>query len=142
MYGYLRLILQSIPISIVEQKEFRGKKITDLLLALVRVVEKRISEEMDGTKGAIMYDRWTTSGTYYLGIIAVYTRAITFMNNGKLQKDEVVSMPLLSCSSIATILREDDEGQDIHSMSTRINAEAHIRQFEDIFHIFGVNVHK
>jgi len=152
MYAYIRLIvLQSLPISIVEQKEFRElgrfnivfsrKTITTVILALVQIVEKRIAAELNGTKGAIMYDGWTRSGTHYLGIIAVFNRKVSVMCNGVLRQKLILSMPLLSASPIATVLEEDPNGEELFAESSHFNAVAHIRQFEDVFHLFKINVH-
>lgn len=81
MDAYMRfVVLISQTISFIEDPMVRSfckfdycfpRKLFKVLLQVVELVEKRIGEEIRITKGAILYDGWTTNATDYLGIFAM-----------------------------------------------------------------------
>ena len=144
MFGYIRLIvLQSLPIWLVEKKEFRDmskfdvvfsrKKITKVLLSLLEVVGWRISKELSVTKGALMHDIWSRNITHYLGIIAVYMRKSCVMKRTMIKSEYVLAMPLLSASPMASSLSKNESDAEIFAEATEFNAEANVRHMEDVF---------
>lgn len=152
MHAYITLIVMKyLPLSIVEDKSFRDfakydihfnrSTVRKVLLALVKIVEERISEDLRCSKGAIMYDGWSRGGTHYVGIMAVFMRKRKSVEHGQVVQIEELAMPLLSVSPIAAVVGRDPEGNDVYQEATNFSAERHVRQFEDIFNMYGVNVH-
>lgn len=103
---------------------------------------KHIAEEMRGSKGAVMYDGGTRRDTHYLGVFGLYVRDAQILRHGKLDVVQELSMPLLSASQIASVAGQDEDGNDVFREATTFDAESHIRQLEDVFNIFNINVHE
>eukprot|EP00171_Calliarthron_tuberculosum_P005814 IDg5814t1 len=150
MYSWLRLlILKNLPLSAVDDKEFRDfckhdsvfclKTIKATKLKLVEIVEEKIRDEMKKTKGAIMYDGWTDNGVHYVGIYVVYNRSFEVYGDGVLETETELAITLLSVSPMAAAC-------DTETSSTieaaKFCAVTHVRHFEDVFIFFHVNVHE
>jgi len=150
MYEYINIIVSlSLPISYIENPIFRSfskhsvkfslKTLRETIYKLVEIVETNISKELEDTRGAVMHDGWSTSGTHYLAILAVYMKKCKRQEDGKTILHTTLKMPLLSISPIA---KHDDEGEIVDAQTIIHDTEAHVRQLESIFHIFNVDVHK
>ena len=90
---------------------------------------------------------------HYLGIIAVFMRKVTYLYNGVVHEKEELAMPLIYLSPMAKPPNEDEEcdaGNDNLPSVSRNNADeatdfsaaTHVRQFEDVFKYFGINIHE
>ncbi len=151
MYTYVKLIVtQSLLLSMVEQKEFRSfskfdvllsyKSVRQTILNLVRIVEKRISEDLENSKGSIMYDGWTHDNTHYLGVFAVYMKKIRVFRNNEESFVEQLAIPLLSASPIGQYVEEYDTESLPSKETTEFNSTAHVCQLESVFNYFHLNV--
>ena len=117
-----------LPLNIVSKySEFvSSKKLMDVMIYLVGLLEIKIGVEMKKTKGAFMYDGWSTNNTHFTAVIASYcTTHKTHDNN----IDNEISIPSLSLLAIA-LMRKVDEDLNASSSNetTRFNAE-YYKQF-------------
>lgn len=153
MYGYMRLIvLKNLPISFVADTEIRNfskygsvfchRTFKEVLFKLVEIVECKIKDEMMKQKGAVMYDGWTNNSTHYVGIFGVYMRNVAVHKNGVMHTEKELACPLLAASPMANPSETGDDNCDVEDETTSFSARVHIRFFEDVFHLFGVNVHE
>ncbi len=157
VYGYLHLlIMRSFPIAVVEDHEFRNfsqfktflssKKIVEVILKLVLLVEKRIAKELSSTIGAVMYDGWTANTTHFVSIFAFYCKNIPTQTRSGIVLEPSLQMTLLGLCSLEQV----SEDHRLHSQSssdnslytsqhetTLFNAEAHIYYFRETFKIYG-----
>jgi len=92
------------------------------MFLIVKAVEEIIEKEMKATKGSIMYDGWTNSGTHYLGIFACYMKEISFFENGMCAKNEVLCMPLVSMSPMQHPLDEQNKNEASTKEAVQFNA--------------------
>lgn len=74
------------------------KTFNSTLLKVVEIMERDVSKEMAGTKGAILHDGWSSSGTHYVGVFTVYSRTLEVIHICKAVQKSVVEMPLTSVS--------------------------------------------
>lgn len=84
---------------------------------------------------------WSRGGTNYVGIMTVFMRNLNTVQHRQVGKIEEAAMLLLSVSIIAAFVRKDEEGNNGYQEATNFSAEIHVRQFEGIFNMYGVNVH-
>ena len=141
MYSYLRMVvLKSLPLSIIEDKEFRTfskydisfsrKAVKSVIFKLYEIVEHKIKKEIASTKGAIMYDAWTKNQTHFIGVFATYMREKQITISNRREKILELAITLLSVSPIAS----GNSDEDIHSSeSPSFTADDHVRHFNDIF---------
>lgn len=149
MFLFINVVISlSLPINYVENPVFREfgsvgvsisvKALRETLFKMVELVEMAIRTEMKSTHGAVMHDGWSTNGTHYLGVFAVFMKQVKAFENGKEVVRDALCMPLLSLSPIA---KRDAEGEVESGYAITFDAESHIRQLEHVFHYFHVNVH-
>ena len=151
MHAYMRLvIIHCVPISIIELSEFRSvsrynqntsfKKFVNVLLSLLRLVEKRIANEMEQTKCAVFYDRCTANNMHFTAMIAsYYSKSVVFQN----RESKSISVPrlaLLSLSPISQVNLNPDELSTAET--TRFNAESYIQFFHETFGVFKLSFDK
>ena len=83
IYSYLRLIvLKILPLYYIFDSEVRrfsrfkatvsNAKLVEVMPKLVALVKRRISSEMTGTKGSVLFDGWTCNSTHFVAVIASY----------------------------------------------------------------------
>ncbi len=48
------------------------KTFKEVLFTLTELVEKEMSREMTGSRGAIVHDAWKNCGTHYLGVFCFF----------------------------------------------------------------------
>jgi len=150
MTAYIRLITSlSLPITYVAQPEihnfckfdahFRVLYFKEVIFKLTELVEKRITTLMSRTRGAILHDGWTHNGTHYFGVYASFMKEVRVVRNGFMVTEEEICTPLISVSPISKASDlEDEENYE----ATEFDAVTHVRQLEDIFHIYGINFHE
>lgn len=159
MNRYIRLIaIKRFPICHVVDTEFRAvsryecpidaKTIRGVILSLVQLVEDRLKEALAGTKGALLFDGWTSHGTHYVAMIASYCEMVTTMVDGEERKEYVSRLALLAASPMAHVPEDDDSVIDaidsssedeIQTVETAVfNAKTHLQFFRDNFKFFGL----
>ena len=79
---------------------------------------------------------------HHLGISADFNRKIDLRVNRETKIREEEALPLLSIGPITYVPDEVDGGDNLTFEPTEVNAIAHFRQFETIFHFFHQDVHK
>ena len=81
VHGYIRwIVLCSRTVNEVEDLEFPRinrfsvsisvKTLTEVMFKLVELVESKIADEMAGSKGALLFDGWSSGRVHYVGIYA------------------------------------------------------------------------
>lgn len=154
VFGYLRLIvMRSLPVTIVEDEEYRrftkhGQKISyrmivSVILRLVELVEKRVSIELQGTQGAVMFDGWVGNSTHYVNVIASYCIDAPKKTNSGTVLESMTRSTLLGISSLGQI-ETGNEGPDESSgaESTKFSAEVHIEYFREAFKFHNLDFDK
>ena len=143
---WLRLtVMKNVPVSAIEDDLYRSfcryderfgrSYFKEVMFNLVELVEERISIEMKRTKGAILHDGWSCSGTHYIGLFASY------VTQKALDQNEVVT-PLLSVSSMAKICKCADDDCKCTLETTNFDAETHTSHIRAIFSLFGIDCSK
>lgn len=97
---------------------------------------------MPKTKGAVMFDWWTNFGRHYINIYAVNNKVVKYLQYGKQCERFEDASPLISVSPVNRYETDDDGNVTTVDEGINFNAKTHVRHFEDVFHIFGVNVHQ
>lgn len=149
MFRFINVIIAlSLPITYVENPVFREfasvgvnismKALRETLFKMVELVEMAIRTDMKSTHGAVMHDGWSTNGSHYLGVFAVFMKQVKSIEKGNEVVRDELCMPLLSLSPIA---KRDAEGEVESGYAITFDAESHIRQLEHVFHYFHVDVH-
>eukprot|EP00171_Calliarthron_tuberculosum_P002072 IDg2072t1 len=112
VYGYIRLIvMRSLPVTI-----------------------KRVSQELEGTRGAVMYDGWVGNSTHYVNVIASYCVDVPKKTKAGIVVQAVTRSTLLGLSSLGQV--EDgthETDASVAAESTKFNAEVHIDFFREVF---------
>ena len=120
LHTYLRYITRMArPISDVEDLEVRtfckfGNSVSrntfkSNLLNVVEIVEHEFKKEFARMKGTILQDGWSNNGTHYVGIFAVYYRAVKVIHNDKVVQNSVIRTPLISVSTMGQVGCDEDE---------------------------------
>lgn len=104
-----------------------------VIFYLVQLVEERITPDIWGTKGAVIFDGYYNSGMSYVAVFASYSNRRLARKNFVLC---VEFIPLLSILSISPMSQRsfDDVSEE---ESTAFDAEALLYFFRDMFYIFG-----
>ena len=155
---FIRLVvLKSLPITIVEDKEFRSfhrfnesisrKLLKEVIFKLVEIVDEKLRVELKLCgKGSILHDGWTCAGVHYIGLFACYnTGAVKTEKPKPLNED--VQLSLLSVSPMArTELTEEDEIDTKTDLAvydeTAVNfsSQTHAEHIRNVFRYYGLNV--
>ena len=77
------------------------------MLELVKLVEKRVSHEINLTRGALIFDSWTCGSTHYVAAMTSYCAK---------QADSTEIQPRLSCLFLSPMgkladIKDEDEGK-------------------------------
>jgi len=148
MHGYLRLIvMKNLPLASIEDAEFRAfskfkehighHTLQAVIFKLVELVESRIAKEIENTKGAVMYDGWTSNNTHFIGVFLSYCSKISVRINGKDEFKHIPRITLIGVSPLAK--KEDEEDNSLSEEATAFNAEAHLKYFRDIFEFYDAD---
>ncbi len=128
MNQFLRLVVfKNLPIEACNDPEWRNalkhdinfnkKSFLDMLHELVKIVEKKISDELkDAPMISLLHDGWTKFGVHYFAIFG------TFMVGDKLV------IRLLGCSTLPageSDDTEDDDDSDLSEEAVNFTAESH-----------------
>eukprot|EP00171_Calliarthron_tuberculosum_P000207 IDg207t1 len=152
MHDYIRFAVEAcVPIRTFEKNSFRSvskypykfscKTIREVMLKTAEIVEKSIGEEMRKTKGAIMYDGWSHSGTHYVGIFAVYMCSVPNLGSQSSRSKDELRVVLISLSPMAAT-KNDGDGMEDNNEATMFDAETHVAHMKDVFEIFGIEFEK
>lgn len=52
--------------------QMKTETFNDVLFKLAELLENKIGCEMEGTKGALVYDSWSIARMHYLGVFSSY----------------------------------------------------------------------
>jgi len=99
------------------------------------LVEAKISKEIENTKGAILYDGWTSNNTHFVGVFLSSFRNIPIRVNGRNDYKNVPQITLVGVSPLAKI--EEDGLNSLSEEATKFNSETHLKYFRDIFEYYG-----
>ena len=152
---FIRLVvLKSLPVSIVEDQEFRSfhrynenisrKLLKEVIFKLVELVDDNLRKELKLCgKGSILHDGWTCAGVHYIGLFACY-------NTGMLKTEthettnEAVQLSLLSVSPMArtevTEEEESDEKKDLavfDETAVNFSSQTHAEHIRNVFRYYG-----
>ena len=155
---FIRLVvLKSLPVSIVEDQEFRSfhrynenisrKLLKEVIFKLVELVDDNLRKELKLCgKGSILHDGWTCAGVHYIGLFACY-------NTGMLKTEthettnEAVQLSLLSVSPMArtevTEEEESDEKKDLavfDETAVNFSSQTHAEHIRNVFRYYGLDV--
>ncbi len=86
-----------------------------------------------------MHDGWTKNGNHYTEIYALFIKQVRTWESGETTMTEELQMLLLSMSIIAEY---NAEGDLTDGSSIKVDTEAHIRQIENIFNLYLVDIHR
>ena len=147
VYAYLKLVINKhLPLSIIESQEFRNvskysvsmsiERFTNIIFALVELVEKKIGNEMQDTKGAILFDGWSTNDMHFTAIIASYCTSSEIMESNTSKTISVHRLSLLAISPMGQLRNKDEDTND---ETTRFNAEAYVQFICDTFAVYHCN---
>ncbi len=148
MYMYLQLVIvRNIPMYSVEDELFRefdkyqerfGRQyFQDVVHSLVVVVKSKIKNEMKMTRGAILHDGWTNSGTHYLGLFACYVWDPDTSNCTSARRKQIRT-PLLSMSLLA-LMCDCENDCACAAETTTWDAETHAHQIREVFDLFSID---
>eukprot|EP00171_Calliarthron_tuberculosum_P023317 IDg23317t1 len=149
--AYVRwIVMRNRPLREIQDTEFRRisrhtvhiskETLEDVLFKLVELVEKRIAHEMNGTRGALLYDGWSSNGTHYIGVFASYCSQISATSNHCPTSIPVTRQTLISAAPMAQVLLQAENDDDEYSSSdeaTKFNSETHLKFFGDILEFYG-----
>jgi len=146
MYGYMRLIvMKNLPVDTVEDEDFRTfskfkvhiniRTLDAVIFQLVELVEELISKEIKNTRGALMYDGWTSNNTHFIGVFLSYCLQVPIRIDGKEKYKHIPQITLIGVSPLAKIDEDDDDG--LSQEATKFNAEAHLTYFREIFEYYN-----
>lgn len=107
MNSYICLILmKNMSLSSVEDEDVRKfnrfsvsllrHTVANAILQLVEHVEMRISEELAGTQGAIVYEGWSYNSVHYIGEFGFYTTNIYVRKGSTKRTQKVVRKTLIA----------------------------------------------
>lgn len=126
-YGWLVLLMDNnLPLSFVEKESVRKyvklkpictKTFKEYLHGTVINVEKKIKAILKDKQIALMFDGWSSSGTHFLAVFAV------FPNDGKSPRSDPI---LLSFSPLEN--------------EASLNTESHIKGFEYVLDVYNLNM--
>jgi hypothetical protein len=153
LHGWIDLVVsQMLPISYVEDIQFRNfskfshnfsnERVKQVILELVKIVEKKLELEMKGAGcGAIMHDGWTLSGVHYVGLFASYNRKIKVFKNGKGSIEHETTISLIACAPMAAISETNDsDDEEPTNDAANFNAKVHAQYFIKMFQYYNLNV--
>ena len=80
-------------------KEYSYTTVVDTMVSLSIIVEEKLSKEMTGVKGTIMYDGWSKFSTHYVALLASYLRPTKKQSNEGHAQMEMVTR-LLTCTTL------------------------------------------
>lgn len=98
-----------------------------------------VAAVMTKTKGAIVHDGWTKSGTNYFGFFASFIRSVLVMKNGVHCLIDELTMPLLTVSPLRKAVCDSNESDD---EVERFDAKTHASRLEDVFEFYVCNVYE
>ncbi len=89
LYGYLRIIIsKNFPMyhvtdrTFVESVKFEVNichvTIVKVIFALVELLEQRIAAEVQHTKGALLFDRWSCNDMHFVAVMISYCSAFSY----------------------------------------------------------------
>ena len=153
MYSYLKLIVLKLPLSIIEDSTLRDfskyserfsvKTLKETIFKLVQLVEETITNEMKTTKGSLMLDGWSECSIHYIGVFAVYMKCSKEIENGIILAEKRLCIALQAASPMSMIVQKGNfEETNSDKLSTDFGANTHIRFFEDVFHLYNLDVRK
>ncbi len=146
LHAYPQLIvLNNTPLSIVECTSFRSlskfseviccRQRTEVIVELVTLVEKRISDEILQTKGAVIYDSWKINSTHFIAIFASYCLSVPAVDNGVSVSVSHLRLVFLAISPMRQRIGSDED--QCSSESTRFNAEFYIQFLNQTFDVYS-----
>lgn len=152
MYRYIRLIvMKNTAVSIVEDEDYRqfaefkvpigAKTIVSVIFKLVALVEQCIGDEMEGSRGALMYDGWSCADTHYIAAVASYNTSVPTRVDGKSEYTTIPRLVLLALSPLGKVPNDEegDEHSNEYDEATSFNADTHYEFFKTTFPYYGLD---
>jgi len=148
LFDWLMLIIEkNLPLQFIEEPllrhfskhnhKFSRVMLKSVILRLVELVEKRISQEMkEAGCGSILHDGWSHNSVHYVGLFASFIKKI----------DSTPRLVLLSVSPLANRTDEDESASDssseadIEEQVVEFNAENHVRHFREMFDFYNISI--
>ena len=110
------------------------------MFKMVQVIERNIGKEMQCTKGAVMYDGWSSNGVHFIGIFALYMRKIQSYGQKKTVGQKELCLNLISFSPMSKV--NAGKSSDNDEEAETFNAVTHTNQMKEIFLYYGVHLSK
>ncbi len=112
IFRFRKLVaLKNYPISCVSDDDLRDlsecivriciQSFKETMFKLVGIFEAKIQAKVQQSKGAIMYEGWTSNTMHCMGLFAVYMGELSVYRSGMLFKEKELASPLLSASPTA-----------------------------------------
>lgn len=156
IHGWIKLIvMKNLGLIAVEDEAFRNfskynvalsaKTIREVILQLVELVEKAITEELKDKKACLLHDGWSHNGDHFIGLFVSYNRKLEVClptKNGSVVHFEP-TITLLSVSPMAGLKFRDTDSEDITAeqfdeSTSSFNAVAHVQFFSETLSYYGV----
>lgn len=136
LYGWILLVLlKNIPLSPIEDPEMwtwfipgnaiAKSTVTSATLHLVKLVQKRVTEAMSNTKGAVMFDGWSATMIHYIGVNDSSYKEYPNKQNER----------CLYLLSLAPMGKKDETGQ-LNRTSATFNAQSHVDFLSNILQYY------
>lgn len=137
------LVCKNLPLTLVSDPEFRAfsrypvpisyATTVSVLRELVKLVENRIASEMKQTKGALLFDGWSSGDVHYVAGIASY--CATVAGDNTIQPLQAV----LSVSPMGKCRGTEDPKSTIEEEANRFDAETHLEFFRKTFDFYKLS---
>ncbi len=95
---------------------------------------EKIESELDGTKGAVMFDGWSCNDAHYIAIIASYcTMSTQYLSH----TSGIPRLTLLAFALMGKVENDNENETAGNEETATIKAEAHVQLLRDIFSSSG-----
>lgn len=82
--------------------------LSEVILKLVELVDKKIAAELQETKGSVIYDGLTQNRLHYVALIASFCIKVPVILNGTSAQEDKPRLVLLSFAPLGAIENETD----------------------------------
>lgn len=102
---------------------------SEVILQIVELVEERNSNELNETKGAVIYDGWTRYGKDYVGMFLSYCSEIKYIENGSIRSKSIPRNTLIAISPMS--YDEDSDETSPETEATKLNSKILLNSFRN-----------
>ncbi len=114
-----------------------------VIFHLVEFIKNRIAAELQGTRGALIYEGCSCNDLHYVAVIASYCVEVKIQEGSISHRENEQRLVLISLSPILSV---NDDCQDytvtMSNEASKFNAKAHVNSFRDICPLFGLEFDK